>query len=303
VRVAESVVDLIGGTPLVRLGRLFPDAEVIGKLEALNPGGSVKDRPALAMVEAARASGALPAGGTLVEATSGNTGVGLAVVAAVLGYRLILTMPETANPERVDLLRYLGAEIHLTPGIEGMSGAVFAAEEIARREGAFYVRQFENEANPEVHRRTTAEEIWRDLDGALDVLVAGVGTGGTLTGTAAVLKERLPSLQVVAVEPRTANVLSGGRPGPTRIHGLGAGFCPGVLRTELIDRVVAVADEDALLMALRAARQEGLMVGVSAGAALVAAEEVARQHPGRRIVVILPDSGERYLSMFRELWT
>ena len=293
-----SVLDVIGHTPLVRLSRLAPSRRLYAKLESLNPGGSVKDRPALQMVLDAEREGVLPPGGTLIEATSGNTGIGLAVVAAARGYHLLLTMPDNMNTERMRLLEWLGAEIILTPAREGMSGAVWRAEEEAKRRGGFLTRQFENPSNPAAHRTSTAVEIWDDTGGEVDVLVLGIGTGGTLTGVGETLKAKRPSLRVVGVEPQRSAVLSGRRPGLTRIHGLGAGFVPGILNRGIIDRVVAVPDEDAIRMAREVARREGILAGISSGAALWAALQVAQEEPPEKVVVTLfPDSGERYLTM------
>jgi cysteine synthase A len=300
-KIADSVLDLIGGTPLVRLRRLpRPEgAVVVAKLEARNPGGSVKDRTALAMIEDAERRGVLEPGGTLVEPTSGNTGIGLAMVAAVKGYRLILTMPEDMSVERQRLMTRFGAEIHLTPAIEGMTGAVFAAEELVREHPDYFMpQQFQNPANPDVHRRTTALEILDAVDGRLDAFVAGVGTGGTITGVGEVLKAKLPSVKIIAVEPAKSPVLSGGRPGLHGIQGIGASFVPGVLNRSVIDRVVQVRDEDATAWARRLSREEGLLVGVSAGAAVWAACEVAATMQRHELVVtVLPDTGERYLSI------
>jgi cysteine synthase A len=300
-KIADSVLDLIGGTPLVRLRRLpRPEgAVVLAKLEARNPGGSVKDRTALAMIEDAERRGVLEPGGTLVEPTSGNTGIGLAMVAAVKGYRLILTMPEDMSVERQRLMTRFGAEIHLTPAIEGMTGAVFAAEELVREHPDYFMpQQFQNPANPDVHRRTTALEILDAVDGRLDAFVAGVGTGGTITGVGEVLKAKLPSVKIIAVEPAKSPVLSGGRPGLHGIQGIGASFVPGVLNRSVIDRVVQVRDEDATAWARRLSREEGLLVGVSAGAAVWAACEVAATMQRHELVVtVLPDTGERYLSI------
>ncbi len=299
-RVAASVLELIGGTPMVRLNRLpKPDrARVVAKLESLNPGGSVKDRIALGMLEDAEARGLLKPGSTLVEPTSGNTGIGLAMAAAVKGYRLILTMPDDMSVERQRLLARFGAELHLTPAIEGMTGAVHAAQELVREHpGYFMPQQFQNPANPEAHRRTTALEILDAVGGRLDAFVAGVGTGGTLTGVGEVLKAKVPGVRVIAVEPAQSPVLSGGRARPHAIQGIGASFVPGVLNREIIDRIVLVRDEDALAWSRRLAREEGLLVGVSAGAAAFAACAVAAELTAEQLVVtVLPDTGERYLS-------
>jgi len=298
-----NVADLIGGTPMVRLTRLAPDcgAEIVGKLESRNPGGSVKDRIGIAMIEAAEREGRIePGKTTIVEPTSGNTGIALAFVCAAKGYDLVLTMPQGMSRERERLLRLYGAEVEITESLGGMNEAVAAAERIARERGdAFIPDQFSNPANPEIHRRTTAEEIWRDTGGEVDVLVAGVGTGGTITGTGERLKERNPRLHVVAVEPRSSAVLSGGQPGPHKIQGIGAGFVPKVLNREVLDEIIPVDDEDALETAQLAAVREGLLVGISSGAALWAAIEVGRrpEFAGKRIVVVLPDSGERYVSL------
>jgi len=298
--IAVNNLATIGNTPLVRINRLNSGAaEVVAKVESFNPGSSVKDRIALAMVEAAEKSGALKPGGLIIEPTSGNTGIGLALVAAVKGYRLILTMPETMSIERRKLLAAYGAELVLTEGSLGMRGAIAKAEELhAAHPGSVIPQQFENPANPEYHRKTTAEEIWRDTDGRVDVFVAGVGTGGTLTGVGDVLKSRNPAVQLIAVEPDASPVLSGGKPGPHKIQGIGAGFVPKVLNSALIDRIIQVSAENAGKTAREAARQEGLLVGISSGAALYAALELSRdpQYAGKRIVVLLPDTGERYLS-------
>jgi cysteine synthase A len=299
--IADDVTQLVGSTPLVRLQRLAGGlpGRVVAKLESFNPCSSVKDRIGLSMIEAAEADGRIGDGTVIVEPTSGNTGIALAFVCAARGYRLVLTMPETMSVERRHLLGVLGAELVLTPGSEGMPGAIRKAEEIAAGlPDAFMPQQFENPANPDVHGRTTAEEIWHDTDGQVDVLVAGVGTGGTITGVSGALKKRKPSLRAVAVEPAGSPVLSGGEPGPHKIQGIGAGFVPGVLRQDLVDEIVQVDHEDAGSTARRLAREEGILCGISSGAALWAALEVARREESRdrTIVVVLPDSGERYLS-------
>ncbi len=294
------MLDLIGATPMVRLQRVTPvgAAEIVAKLESLNPGGSVKDRIAHAMVEDAECSGALSAGDTIVEPTSGNTGVGLALVAAVKGYRLILTMPEDMSHERRRLLERFGAEVILTPAIEGMTGAVFAAEEMAREPGHFMPQQFVNPSNPEVHRRTTAGEIWAALDGELDAFVTGVGTGGTITGVGECLRERKPELAIVAVEPQRSPVLQGGRFAVHAIQGIGASFVPGVLNQEIYDEVIGVSDDAARSMTARLAREEGILAGISSGANVHAAIEIAqRLGEGRRVVTTICDTGERYLSV------
>jgi cysteine synthase A len=300
-RIAANVLELIGNTPLVRLERVTPPgyAEILGKVEARNPGGSVKDRIALAMIEDAEKKGLLRPGGTIVEPTSGNTGIGLAMVAAAKGYKLILTMPDDYSLERRKLVQRYGAQLILTPAIEGMTGAVFAAEElVAKNPGYFMPQQFNNPANPEVHRRTTAEEILRDTEGQLDAFVAGVGTGGTITGVGEVLKQRLPNALVIAVEPSRSPVLAGGKPGLHGIQGIGASFIPSVLNREVYDELLAVRDEDAIDMAKQITMKEGLMVGISAGANVFASLEIARRlGEGKRVVTILPDSGERYLSV------
>jgi cysteine synthase A len=295
------VLDLIGATPLVRLGRLAApgSATVLAKLESQNPGGSVKDRIALAMVEDAERQGRLRPGMTLVEPTSGNTGIGLAMVAAVKGYRLILTMPEDMSLERRRLLARFGAEIHLTPALEGMTGAVFAAEELCRAHPDYVMpQQFQNPANPAIHRRTTAIEILEATEGRVDAFVAGVGTGGTITGTGEVLREKLGTVRIVAVEPARSPVLSGGRFAVHGIQGIGASFVPGVFNRAVVDEIVPVRDEDAMATALRLCREEGLLVGISAGANVWAALSIAaRLGEGRVVVTILPDTGERYLSV------
>jgi cysteine synthase A len=297
---ADTVLQLIGRTPVVQLHRMPApgSATVWAKLERANPGGSVKDRIGLAMIEAAEQDGLLKPGGVIVEPTSGNTGIGLAMVAAVKGYRLILTMPETMSVERRTLLAAYGAEIVLTPGSEGMKGAIAKAEELVRENpGSFMPQQFKNPANPEVHRRTTAVEILDQVNGPIHAFVAGVGTGGTLTGVGEVLKERYPAVQIVAVEPAGSPVLSGGHPGPHKIQGIGAGFVPDVLNMDVVDEIITVANEEAMETARQLAREEGLLVGISSGAAAFAALRVAeRLGKGKTVVVILPDTGERYLS-------
>ena len=298
--IADSVLDLVGNTPLVRLHRVVPEgsAEVLVKLDSLNPGGSIKDRIALSMIEDAEAGGELKPGDVIVEPTSGNTGIGLAMVAAVKGYRLILTMPEDMSVERRKLLSRFGAELVLTPAIEGMSGAVFAAQELVEQHGHFMPQQFNNPANPEVHRRTTAREIMKATEGRLDAFVAGVGTGGTITGVGEVLKEHHPQLLVVAVEPARSPVLAGGKAGLSGIQGIGASFVPSVLNREIYDELIAVSDEDAYAMTARLTKEEGLLVGVSSGANVVAALQVAEQlGQGKRVVTVMPDTGERYLSV------
>jgi cysteine synthase len=300
-KIADSVLDLIGDTPLLRLRRL-PEpggARVLAKVESRNPGGSVKDRIAAAMIEDAERRGALKPGATIVEPTSGNTGIGLAMVAAVKGYRLILTMPEDMSVERQRLFARFGAEIHLTPAIEGMSGAVFAAEELGRQHPDYFVpQQFQNPANPEVHRRTTALEILEAVEGRLDAFVAGVGTGGTITGVGEVLKAKAPGVQVIAVEPAKSPVLSGGRFRPHGIHGIGASFVPGVLNRAVLDRIITVSDEDAVAWSKRLGRDEGVLAGISSGAAVFAACRVAAElRADQTVVTILPDTGERYLSL------
>ena len=299
--VASEASAVVGETPMVRLERLGEGlgAEVVAKLEYLNPGGSVKDRIGLAMIEAAERDGRLEPGGLIVEPTSGNTGIALAMVCAARGYPLVLTLPEGMSRERTKLLRSYGAEVIETPSLGGMGEAIALAERIVSERGAYMPQQFANPANPEVHRRTTAEEIWRDLDGEVDALVTGVGTGGTITGVGQVIKERRPGFQAIAVEPAGSPVLSGGLPGPHKIQGIGAGFVPPVLDREVIDEVIAVTDEDALETAHAAARREGLLVGISAGAAFHAALEVAArpEMAGKRIVTIACDGGERYMSL------
>jgi cysteine synthase A len=299
--IAENVTELIGNTPLVRLNRVTDGAvaDVVAKLEFFNPGNSVKDRIGVAMIDAAEQAGLIKPDTIILEPTSGNTGIALALVAAARGYRCVLTMPETMSIERRMLLRALGAEIVLTPGAEGMPGAIAKAEELAKSDQRYFVpQQFENKANPAIHRATTAEEVWRDTDGKVDIFVAGVGTGGTITGVAQVIKERKPSAQFVAVEPAASPVLSGGQKGPHPIQGLGAGFVPPVLEMDLVDEVITVGSEESMTLARRLAAEEGLLVGISSGAAVVAALQVARrpENAGKLVVVVLPDFGERYLS-------
>lgn len=301
--IKNSLTELIGHTPLLALRRWGKQqqlvAEIVAKVEYFNPGGSVKDRVALSMITDAEEKGLLKPGALIIEPTSGNTGVGLAWVASVKGYRLILTMPETMSLERRNLLKALGAELVLTPGSEGMGGAIRKAQEIqAATPGSLILQQFENPANPLAHERTTAEEIWQDTDGQIDIFVASVGTGGTLTGTARGLKKKNPNIRIVAVEPAGSPVLSGGKAGPHKIQGIGAGFIPKILDTSLIDQIIPVTDEDAMCTSRELSATEGLLVGISSGAAAFAAREIAKEkaNQGKRIVVLLPDTGERYLS-------
>jgi cysteine synthase len=303
-KIYDSILDTIGATPLVRVRRLAAEfgvkADIVGKLEFFNPLSSVKDRIGLAMIEAAERDGKIePGKTTLIEPTSGNTGIALAFVAAAKGYRLILTMPESMSVERRKMLKLLGAELELTPASEGMKGAIRKAEELATTtDNAFITQQFKNPANPEIHRNTTAEEIWRDTDGKADILISGVGTGGTLTGVGEVIKPRKPDFKVIAVEPEDSPVLSGGLPGPHKIQGIGAGFVPDILKSELIDEVLRISNQRAFEIARKAARVEGLAVGISSGAALAAAIEVGQrpENEGKLIVVIIPSFAERYLS-------
>jgi len=299
-RIAQDICELIGNTPLVRINRLAAGlpGTIVAKLEFFNPASSVKDRIGGSMIEAAERDGKIGPGTVIVEPTSGNTGIALAMVCAARGYRCLLTMPDTMSKERRVLLRAYGAELVLTPGSEGMAGAIRKAEELAAAPGHFMPQQFNNPANPEIHRRTTAEEIWRDTDGTADILVSGIGTGGTITGVGEVIKARKPEFRCVAVEPAGSPVLSGGAKGPHKIQGIGAGFVPAVLNTAVYDEIIQVTDDDAFATARQAAKEEGLLVGISSGAALFAAIEVAkrRESAGKLIVAVVPSYGERYLS-------
>ncbi|MEK7354229.1 MAG: cysteine synthase A [Chloroflexota bacterium] len=307
--IAKDSTELIGNTPLVRLNRVTggAKAEVVAKLESFNPLSSVKDRLGVAMIVTAEEQGLINKNTVIVEPTSGNTGIALAFVCAARGYRLVLTMPDTMSVERRQLLSIFGSELVLTPGAEGMPGAIRKAEQmVAENKNYFMPQQFKNLANPEIHRLTTAEEIWRDTDGKVDILISGVGTGGTITGVTEVIKKRKPSFKAIAVEPVNSPVLSGGKPGPHKIQGIGAGFVPDVLKKELIDEIIQVTNEDAGTMARRLAKEEGILAGISSGAATWAAIEVAKRpaNAGKLIVVVLPDTGERYLStwLFQDLY-
>ncbi|MBD3108989.1 cysteine synthase A [Bacillus sp. AGMB 02131] len=299
-KIANSVAELVGHTPIVKLNRLVDDnsADVYLKLEYMNPGSSVKDRIALAMIEAAEESGQLKADSTIIEPTSGNTGIGLAMIAAAKGYKAILVMPETMSLERRNLLRAYGAELVLTPGPEGMGGAIRKAEELAKENGYFMPQQFKNEANPEVHRRTTGKEIVEQFGGEqLDAFISGIGTGGTITGAGSVLREAFPGIKIVAVEPADSPVLSGGKPGPHKIQGIGAGFVPDVLNTNIYDEIITVQNDEAFKYARQAAKEEGILGGISSGAAISAALQVAKTlGKGKKVLAIIPSNGERYLS-------
>jgi cysteine synthase A len=300
-RIASSISELVGKTPLVRLNRVIKDCrgEVLAKLESFNPCGSIKDRIGVSMIEAAEREGFIKRDTIILEPTSGNTGIALAFICAAKGYPLVLTMPDTMSVERIHLLHMFGAEVILTPGHDGMTGAVRKAEELAAQDRRYFIpQQFTNSANPEIHKKTTALEIWDDTDGKVDIVVAGVGTGGTLTGVSEAIKKRKPEFKAIAVEPENSPVLSGGSPGPHKIQGIGAGFVPEVLQMGLVDEVIRVSNENAAILARRLAREEGILVGISSGAATWAAIEVAKrkENEGKMIVVILPDTGERYMS-------
>ncbi len=300
-KIANSVIDLIGNTPMVRINKIVePEmAEIIAKLESFNPGGSVKDRICFSMINEAEKQGLLKNGSTIIEPTSGNTGIGLAMISAVKGYKCILVMPETVSSERISILKAYGAQVILTPGIEGMAGAVKKAEELLKEiPNSFMPQQFKNPANPKIHRETTAIEIWEAVEGKIDAFVAGVGTGGTITGVGEFLKGKNSNIKIIAVEPLASPVLSGGKPGPHKIQGIGAGFIPDVLNLKIIDEIIQVSDNDAFGTSQRLAREEGLFVGISAGANMYAALKIARDlGKDKRVVVVLPDTGERYLSM------
>lgn len=299
-RKVNNISELIGFTPMVKLNRVVgaDDAEVFVKLESYNPGSSVKDRIALSMIESAESEGLLKEGSTIIEPTSGNTGIGLAMLAAAKGYKAILVMPDTMSMERRNLLKAFGAELVLTPGAEGMGGAIRKAEELAKENDSYFMpQQFKNLANPEIHRKTTALEVLEQMENDLDAFVSGVGTGGTVTGVGEVLKSNLPNVEVIAVEPMASPVLSGGKPGPHKIQGIGAGFVPDVLNTDVYDKIIKVENEEAMEMGRRLAKEEGILVGISSGAAIVAAVQTAKRlGKGKKVVVVAPDTGERYLS-------